>query len=315
MSYATDATKIKVGAGKIWIDNGSGYRAIGYTLGNIDINVIPTFRDRKTSQTGITPMDKVLIGQSATIEFKILEDTNDNLLLAIPMASVYTGSGETLGLGGQLYSSLLDKAVKVKFHPINQLGADGADDETVLTDDWIFWQCANAESAAFSFTDGESEDKNYAVKMTVFPDTTKAANYCLGVKGDPANTTLDVTPPALDDSGTKGVAVLKSASRTRITSGSALTGCDTPTDILVTMNETLDAGSAINPGNFLYVDEAAPDTPITITTLALDATAKIITLTVPAQTTGHTYRISFNGLKDLAGNTQIVGVTRSFTIA
>lgn len=309
-----DVSKFQIGGGKIWVDNGSGERAIGYTLDDIQINYEPVYRDRKTSQTGETPVDKVLVGERASIEFSILEIINENLMLAIPNMTVFTDTGETLGLGSAPYSSLYDKVVKVRFHPINRLATGSEDDETFLDDDWTFWKCVNAESVAIAFKSGESEDRAYKVKMDVFPDTSKASMR-LGIKGDPANTTLDVTAPALDDEAAKGVAVLVGVTRTRIEAGSALANAATPTNILITMNEALDSGSALNKANYAYVDEAAPDTLIAITTVAIDATFKIITLTVPAQTAEHTYRLVFNGLKDLAGNQQTTAISRRFTIA
>ena len=313
MAYTMTAGNIKIGSAKIWTDNGSGYVAAGFTLDDISLKVNQSWHDRKSGQLGETLVDKVIIGESADIEFSMLETTVNNLQLALPMGTVFSGSGTTIGLGAAVYSSLLTKAVKILLHPINQRGAGGADDETYLDDDVTLWKVANIEGIDLGYK--STEDRVFNVKMSAFADTTKAAGMYLGIIGDPANTTLDVTAPALDDSGTKGVAVLKSAARTRITSGNTLTGVDTPTDILVNMNEALDSGSALNKANFAYYDEAAPDTLIAITTLALDATAKIITVTVPTQTTGHTYRFVFNGLKDIAGNEQTTAISRGFTIA
>jgi len=315
MSYTMDATQLKIGAAKIWADNGSGPRAIGYTLDDININFGSTFHDSKTAQLGDMIVGKRLTGQNADIEFSMLETSKNNLILSLPMSTVFTGGGggQSLGIGDDPYGSLLDHCAKMRIHPINQKGTGGVDDETYLDDDVTFWKCANSDPLALPLKSGE--DRSYKIKLTAFPDTTKPSGMYLGIIGDPSNTTVDVTPPALNDTAALGVNVLKSAVRTRILSGTALAACDAATDIQVVMNEALDSGSALNKGTYILNDDATPDVPITITTLAYNSTTFTVTLTIPACTSAHTYRLGIAGLKDLGGNFQIIPIIRRFTIS
>jgi len=312
MAYATDVGEIKIGSAKIWADDGSGYRAIGFTLDDVLFRNMVTYHDTKAGQHGDMIIDKKKIGENAEIEFSMLQSNFDNLKLLLPMSTVYTGSGTSLGIGSEMYGSLLDEAVKVKIHPINQLGTGGVDDETVLTDDIILWKCANAESAEIPMK--SSEDKAYKIKMTAFPDTTKTAGMYLGIIGDPANTTLDVTPPTL--SATVGVyADLAGPTYTAVVVGTELGDVLATSRLKFVFSEALNEASAENYKNYSVTrNDTDTQVNLSVETFTYDGT-NTVTITALTLVAAKHYTITVSGVKDVSGNVMIPDTRRILVAA
>jgi hypothetical protein len=308
MSYAVDASEIKIGSAKVWADNGGGNRAIGFTLDDVVIRKTAEYHDTKAGQLGSMIIDKKLIGESAEVEFSMLQTNWDNLKLALPMSTVYTGTGTSLGIGNDPYGSLLDKAIKLTIHPINQEGVGGIDDETFLDDDVTLWKCANAEGFELPFKSGD--DKVYKIKMTVFPDTAKSAGMYLGIIGDPANTTLDTTPPTL--SATVGVYADKTGpTYTAVVRGTELTDVLATSRLKFVFSEALEASSAENYKNYV-VTRVDTDVQLDISgeTISYDPDTFTVTITALTLVAEKHYSIGVSGVKDVSGNVMIPDVRR-----
>jgi hypothetical protein len=109
------------------------------------------------------------------------------------MGTLYSSGGKlAIGGGRSPGTDGLTLASKIKLHPINQLGTDGADDLTYTDHDIILWKALSTEAISLSYKVGEVQQ--YAVKMVAFPDTSQPSGRQLYLIGDPA-ATADTTAP------------------------------------------------------------------------------------------------------------------------
>lgn len=308
MAFTYDAGNIQLGACKIWADVGAGYSPIGLTIDAQVVGYEPTYQEIMANETGDALVDKILRGEKMTVSFTMLEHTNENFEKLVPFATEYTGSGTSYGFGTTPYGSLLDKVFKMKLHPINQSGSGGVDDEAVLTYDWTFWKCANSSPVSIEYN--KDGTRNFKVVLDVFVDSTKTAGYQLAIRGDPANTTLDVTPP------TVSVKVEKSDVLTAVNAGTELADVDATTTIQLTFSEELESGSALNYKHYgLYNETTDVGVDLSGATITYTASTKIVLIT-PASSlsAGVHYVLSIQGVTDTSLN-KIVPASRRFAVA
>jgi hypothetical protein len=306
MAFTYDTDNIQLGAGKLWVDTGSGEAPVGLTMDAQIVTYEPTYHDIMGNETGEALLDRILKGEKMKIAFTLMEHTNENFERLFPLATKYTGSGTTYGFGRKPFASLIDEAVKVHFHPINQSGSGGVDDETVLTFDWYFWKCVHSGTATVEYT--KDGIRAFKVEMDVYLDDTKTAGYQLAMRGDPANTTIDITPPTI-----ASVKEEKSNVLTANLAGTELTGVDVDTNIELVFSEELDSGSALNYKNCACFT-ASTDAIVDWSAAAITYTAatKTVLINPVASLAGSTsFRLVISGYKDVAGNL-IVPVERRF---
>jgi len=309
MPFEYDVSNLSLGAGKFWVDKGGGYTPVGLTQDSQDIGYEPTFQDIMANETGEALLNKILKGEKMTVKLNMLERTAENFKTLFPFATEYSGTGKSYGIGHTPYASLITKAFKLKFHPINQRGTGGVDDETYLDDDWTFWLCANASPVTESYTkDGL---RTFQVTLDVFADDTKAEGMRLALKGDPANTTLDVTPPTVST-----VKVEKTNVLTTVEAGTELTDVDADTNIEIVVSESLESGGAINHKNYGLYNQTT-DVGVDLSGAAIsynDSTKKVTINPADNLSAGVHYVLSIQGLKDTSGN-QMVPVARRFQVS
>ncbi len=300
MAYDVDATNFKISQSEIYYDDGGGEVSVGYTMDDVEIEIIPTWHDIKTGQTGVNIADKKELGVEAHVRFSALETTKALLVQAIPMLTVYTGSGTSYGGGSNTFASLLAKAVKIRIHPIES-GAS-------LDDDWTFWKAANIGSFKLGFK--ADTEQVYAMDFTAFPDSSKASGMMVYLIGDPANTTLDITPPTL--SSTVGVYADKAGpAYTAVVIGTELADVLATSRLKFVFSEALNLNSALNYKNY-SVTRNDTDTQVDLSgeTIAYDAATFTVTITALTLVAEKHYTIGVHGVKDAAGNQMIPDIRR-----
>ena len=308
MSFTYDIDNIKLGACKIWVDKGAGYSPVGMTQDAQTISYTPKWADVMANETGSVLLDKILIGEELKFAMTFVELTEENFKTAFPNATEFSGTGKSYGFGKPQYSKVSDTFVKIKIHPMNQVGTSGADDETVLTDDVTFWLCANVAATPIDYV----KDKPNALKVEfdVFWDDTKPAGMKMAVKGDPANTTLDVTRPTVSTMKVEKTNVLTAIAH----DGTNLTGVDLDTNIEIVFSEELESGSALNYANYILINQT-DGSVFDFSTAAITYTSSTKTVLInPASsiTTSIVYAIGVSGVKDTSGN-QIIPDVRFIT--
>lgn len=188
-----DISKIQMGAAKIFVDEGGVWSDVGATMEGATFETSVNYFDLIIDQFGDTPVSKIQTGELASISFTIAQNELTLLQLAMPMGTLYSSGGKlALGGGRSPGTNALTLAKKIKLHPINQLGSDGADDLTYLDHDIILWKALSTEGIALPYRSGEVQ--KYAVKMVAFPDTSQTSGRQLYLIGDPS-ATADTTPP------------------------------------------------------------------------------------------------------------------------
>lgn len=212
MSYTIRATEIKLGACKIWYWDTNGWVPVGATTEGVSISYSPKFFDLTIDQLGTTVVKKVLQGEEAKINFTIAERGLAKLQLAIPFGTIYqSGGSQAMGVGSNPGGDLLDHTVKLKLHPINNLGTSGVDDESFIDDDIMIWDAGNADSVELPYMVDKA--RTYKVSMTLFPDFDQTAGRYLFVIGD-TSISADSTAPTVQASnpaaGGSGVAITAS---------------------------------------------------------------------------------------------------------
>jgi len=308
-TWTYDLDNLQLGAGKLFIDDGGGtYAPVGITTELATINYTPKYQPITPNEIPQGDLDELLIGEEFTFSVTLIEMTDDNFQLAFPMASRF--AADTYGFGRQAFERVSDHFVKLKYHPMNSV-AGAEDDETILTDDFTVWKCAHVGTQQITF----DKDKPHGYKMTfkAYWDTSKVAGMRLALKGDPANTTLDVTPPTC--SATVGFYALKGADvSTPVVKGTALTDVLATSTLKFVFSEDVSDSSVLNYKNYVCVNET---TGVALSLAACTFTYTAATYTVvvstPTFTSGVTYSIGVAGIRDLSGN-QMVPDVRKITI-
>lgn len=306
MAYG-NTDRIIQGPAKIYYDDGlgGGYEAVGLTQNDLMVSFEPQWGEIIAHQLGKRPVDYRYEGGVAKIKFDCLERTNENLKLAVPTAVTSVVTGEAVSFGTQIGTKLSDKAVKIKVHPMNTLGAGGADDETYLADDYTFWKCASMSNFEDNLN-GES-DRVYPVELVAIPDLTKDAAQNLFIKGDPADASIDSTPPTVSTVKAEIAGVL-----TTITDAD-LANIDADTVIEVVFSEKVKEKQMIVQYATLVKDS---DKSVVSCTYAYVEATKTLTITPGAALTASgKYHVLLSAIQDLAGNLLAGAHMRTFTVA
>jgi hypothetical protein len=306
MPYGNTSNIIQ-GPAKIYVDDGlgGGYAAVGLTQNDLMVSFEPQWGEIIAHQLGKRPVDYRYEGGTAKIKFDCLERTNTNLKLAVPTAVTSVVTGEAVSFGTQIGTKLSDKVVKIKVHPMNTRGAGGADDETYLTDDYTFWKCASMSNFEDNLN-GDS-DRVYPVELVAIPDLTKAAAQNLFIKGDPADASIDSTPPTVSSVKAEKTNVL-----TAITAAD-LADVDGDTEIEIVFSEFVKEVQLIQP----YV-ALIKDSDKTVVACTYDYTESTKTLMITpgaALTASAKYHVLVSAIQDLAGNILAGPHMRTFTVA
>jgi len=306
-TFTYDLDNLKLGACKVWVDKGSGYSPIGVTIDAQTVSYTPKFADIMANETGTTLLDKILIGEELKFSMTFLEFTDSNFKSAFPFATLFTGTGNSYGLGAPIYGKISDNFIKIKIHPINQAGSGNEDDETVLTYDYTFWKAANVVATPVSFE--KDKPNGLKVEFDVFWDSSQPSGMRLALRGDPANTTADVTRPTVTT-----LKVEKSNVLTSVLKGTNLTVVDLDTNIEFIFSEALESGSALNYANYVLVNNTTGvQVDLSAAAITYDSATFKVTINPASNiTTAIVYAIGVAGVKDSSGN-QIIPDVRLIT--
>jgi hypothetical protein len=308
-TFTYDLQNLKLGACKVWVDAGAGYAPIGVTIDAQTVSYTPKFSDITANETGMTLLDQYLIGEELKFSMTMLEWTDDNFKIMFPFATEFSGTGKSYGFGAPTYGAISEKFIKIKIHPVNQAGTNNADDETVLTYDYTFWQCANVAATPITFE--KDKPMGAKVEFNVYWDASKAAGMNMALRGDPANTALDITRPTVST-----LKVEKSNVLTAVVKGTELTGVDVDTTIQLVFSEELQSGSALNYANYTLINvTSGAQIDLSAATITYTNATKTVLITPAASlTTSVHYLLGVVGVKDTAGN-QIIPDVRTIQAA
>jgi hypothetical protein len=310
-TWTYDLANLKLGAGKLFVDTGGGTLApVGITTELATINYTPKYQPITPNEIPQGDLDELLIGEEFTFSVTLIEMTDANFQLAFPMATRFTGSGVSYGFGRQAFEKISSHFVKLKYHPMNSV-AGAEDDETILTDDFTVWKCAHVGTQQITF----EKNKEHGYKMTfkAYWDTSKVAGMRLALKGDPANTTLDIVPPTC--SATVGMYADKAGpTYTAVVKGTELADVLIASRLKFVFSEAIEPSSALNYKNYICNNKTT-DVALSLAacTFAYDAATFTVTITTPTFTTLVHYDIGVCGVRDLAGN-QMIPDTRRILI-
>jgi hypothetical protein len=125
-----DLSKVEVaGPCKITLDSVD----LGHTLGGVVFTANRDFTKVMADKYGSTPVDYVLNGTEATVEFTLAQTEFAQLDPAMPETSSYNGAGvqDRVDLGGDAGYSLRQDAKVLVIHPLKNAATDFSDDITL----------------------------------------------------------------------------------------------------------------------------------------------------------------------------------------
>lgn len=125
-----DLTKVEVaGPCKITYDGVD----LGHTVGGVTFKAKREFTKVAVDKYGSTPVDYVLNGTEATIEFTLAQTEFYQLDKAMPETSSYDGAGsaDRVDVGGDAGYSLRADAKQLVIHPLKNAPTDYSDDITI----------------------------------------------------------------------------------------------------------------------------------------------------------------------------------------
>ncbi|RJR31898.1 MAG: hypothetical protein C4574_00665 [Candidatus Latescibacterota bacterium] len=299
----------------LYVDNGTGERNVGLTLGNVEVNLVPKYREQKFHQFGDTPVDHKMTGLDGSIKFDIAETTIDNLILCMPQATLYTdGADQAVGFGARINEGITDKTVKLRIHPINKLAADGSgdDDPLFLDDDYTFWKVASIKDLNITFK--PAEEHSFPCELATFIDNSKPTLHNVVLRGDPDIADIDVTPPAVSSIKAEVSDVL-----TLIPADAAgLADVDGTSVIEVILGEECKSWMAVQ--KYVTVIKDADKTVVAgayvhTVVAGVPNTSKITFTPTAPLTAAAAYQVLVGGIQDISGNA-MAGITqRKFTVA
>lgn len=136
---------------------------LGAAVDSVDISVKPKWADIKADQTGDTPLDKVLSGQTITVKTTLAEIKNkNNWSVAFPYVYQVSSSTGLIYMPMQVGFHLLSTAQLLTLHPLEAAAND-------VSENYTFWK-----AAAFSATEikyGPDKQTGLMVEWVIFPDT------------------------------------------------------------------------------------------------------------------------------------------------
>lgn len=106
---------------------------IGHTLDGIEFTAERRFADVLVDKYGDTPVDKVLVGTTAMLKFKLAQPNWTQLNIAMPETSSYDGSGsnDRIDIGGETGYSLRQDSAVLVIHPLKNAASDLSGDVTL----------------------------------------------------------------------------------------------------------------------------------------------------------------------------------------
>lgn len=146
---------------------------LGYTEGGVTITFGTQTVELKSDQTGETPLDEVIVGQTAVIKVPLAEVTFDNLAIALNQTKLqYNGAYGVPGtnLVGTSLLSAAQSLVLTKFVD----GVESTDSEDIIK----FAVCA--ATGNFDYVFNKSNQRIVMVEFKAYPD----ANGNLYMIGD-----------------------------------------------------------------------------------------------------------------------------------
>lgn len=122
-----DLTKVKVAGPCNIIFDGVN---IGHTLGGVTFTAAREFTKVMVDKYGSTPIDFILNGTTATIEFVLAQDEYRQRDISMPESSSYDGAGslDRADIGGDAGYSLRTDAKELRIHPLKRAVSDFTDD-------------------------------------------------------------------------------------------------------------------------------------------------------------------------------------------
>jgi len=194
---AQDITQVELGAGRMFRDVGGVWVDLGYTIEGTTFNYAATLRDQVLDQTGTEPAYKTLQGETASLEFTLVQKDTLAMQTAFPYSNTYaSGDARAYGFGVNpgLKSNSTDIAAKYKFHPINALGTSRTDDLDEKGDDIIFWTATGSGEVNREYSNDAERALN--VVLMANRDTSRTTDQ-LGIIGDEDLITTQVAPTIL----------------------------------------------------------------------------------------------------------------------
>jgi len=146
---------------------------LGHTTGGVLLTAERDFEDVKVDRYGETPIDKVLTGNRAMVNFTLAQPNARNLKYAMPETSSYDGAGalDRTDLGADAGFSLRTRALQLVIHPLKNGDSD-------LSDDVVIYKAVSAENVELPFR--IDEQKVLELTFTALVDESYGAGRRLG---------------------------------------------------------------------------------------------------------------------------------------
>jgi hypothetical protein len=167
---------IRIGDVEVYVNDGSGERHLGHTLGGVDFSFERETTDLTVDQYGSTPVNVALTGNNLTVVVRLAEITNENIALAIPEGIFSEGSNDSkVGLGRDAGFLLGDEAVAVRLHPRNK-------DEDDRDEDIYLWKAVSSEPVELAYRVDEQRVLETTLRALI--DESQPEGQRLGRVGD-----------------------------------------------------------------------------------------------------------------------------------
>lgn len=166
-----DLAKIKTGPWKIVV----GSTTVGHTeRGSLNFSAETQLRRREVDRYGASPADEVYEGEIVTATFRVAEEVQENLALALPFA--YDGASYLL-LGKRPGDVLSAHAQEVTLHPLTVLDSDTT---------WDIVMHKAGQVAAVAIPLGTAGDRIFEVTFEALIDESKSNENLLAKWNIPA---------------------------------------------------------------------------------------------------------------------------------
>jgi hypothetical protein len=148
---------------------------IGNTWGGATVTIDRKFVDLNVDAFGTMPVNKVLTGQSLTVEVTLAEPVAHLILNAYPETTDTIGSlHEKVGIGSPIGTGLLQYAKQLILHPVDRPISD-------LTQDVVVYRAVSADPIALNYQ--FDKQRLYKVVFYGLAGTDHGTGYTLGQIG------------------------------------------------------------------------------------------------------------------------------------
>lgn len=146
--------------------------SLGHTQGGVTFSYEPSTEDLLADQYGETPIDKVLTGETLTIQANLAEAVVGVLNSAMPAgAHALGGAGERLGMGTDAGYSLRADSKQLVLHPVDKAIGD-------TSEDVVIYKAVVADTVELNYeVDGQ---RVFEVTFAALVDETYASGRRLG---------------------------------------------------------------------------------------------------------------------------------------